>query len=616
MGKYPGVTICHTAGILATTANMKKIHFIAVLSIVLLSLWGLQIFFKPGLFETHDGRLHITKLQWFVEALRQGHIPVRWTETANHQYGYPIFMFYYPLLFYLGSLFVVLGWSLTAAFKILLVSTFILSGLFMYRFLREWFSSLSSWAGAVLYLFAPYRFVSMYVTGRWAESVSFAVIPLVFWTMSKLQKAYTTDKMDRTYTAKWIKFGAVAYALLILSHNVQAMLFTPLILLFMLILIWNSHPLIRKSLTTSYILLTTLALGLSSFFWLPALYELKWTYQGQKPVYDFRENFPSLRSYFYYPWGYGFSLTGTKDGVSPMVGLAQFGAMGLGILGLLGGLGKLGSPSPGTTARRGKFVLLGSLLLASGITFLFMNKISLSLWERIPLLPSIQFPSRLTGVLVFLVPVITALSLHLLHSRWMKISVVSVLVALALYGNRNHLRAGVPDRFTDQDVLSIYQNIFGTGETAGENAPIWSMSLPQPYEPNEKLTMHRRRADLLCLNAWVAASTLKPRDYRASVINNTDRSQSLAVNTVYYPGWRAYVDGSPVSIEPPHVKSENPLGLVRIPVPSGSHEVEVFFGETPLRAGANAASLTSLVLLLVPILPVKKYNHRNNRNEI
>lgn len=595
---------CHTAGILATTVNMKKIHFIAISSIVLLSLWGLQTFFKPGLFETHDGRLHVTKLQWFVEALRQGHFPVRWTETANHQYGYPIFIFYYPLLFYLGSLFVVLGSSIVAAFKILLVSTYILSGLLMFRLLREWFSPISSWVGAILYLFAPYRFVSMYVTGRWAESVSFAVIPLVFLTISKI---YRTNKSNWSNKMNWLKLGAISYALLILSHNAQAMLFTPLIFLFMLVLILHSNVVLRKSLTTYYLLLTIIALGTSAFFWFPALYELKWTYQGQKPVYDFRENFPSFQSYLYYPWGYGFSLTGTPDGVSPMIGLAQLGAVGLGVLGMLGLLGRF------EQNRRNTLLVL---LFLSGVTFFFMNRVSLPLWEKIPLLSSIQFPSRLTGVLIFLVPLIAALSLDLVTNRARKTIVATLLVALALYGNRNHLRAAVPDRFNDHDVLSIYQNIFGTGETAGENAPIWSMGLPPPYEPDEKLTIHRRRSDLLCLNAWVSASTLAPRDYRASVINNTDRSQHLSINTVYYPGWRAFVDGNPVSIEPSYVKSENPLGLIRVPVPPGKHDVEVFFGETPLRAGANMASLMSLVLILSPTFPGQNRDKRDKRNEI
>ena len=133
------------------------------------------------MFETHDGRLHTIKLYWYIEALKSGQFPVRWTETANNRYGYPIFNFYYPLLFLLGTAPNLLGLSLVSSLKLVLVSTYLLSGILSYLFLREWFGRHASFAGAILYQFAPYRFVSLFVTGRWAESISFAFIPLFFF---------------------------------------------------------------------------------------------------------------------------------------------------------------------------------------------------------------------------------------------------------------------------------------------------------------------------------------------------------------------------------------------------------------------------------------------------
>lgn len=62
--------ICQPAGILRamkTSAMIKD--FALILVIVLVSTLALQTFFQPGLFETHEGRLHVIKLHWYVEAL-------------------------------------------------------------------------------------------------------------------------------------------------------------------------------------------------------------------------------------------------------------------------------------------------------------------------------------------------------------------------------------------------------------------------------------------------------------------------------------------------------------------------------------------------------------------
>ena len=70
----------------------------------------------------------------------------------------------------------------------------------------------------------------------------------------------------------------------------------------------------------------------------------------------------------------------------------------------------------------------------------------------------------------------------------------------------------------------------------------------------------------------------------------------LELNAHYYPGWRAFLDGKPVSIGPLGQAPLSASGLVRVPVPEGDHEVRIEFGRTPLRLALDLVSLAALLV--------------------
>jgi len=61
--------------------------------------------------------------------------------------------------------------------------------------------------------------------------------------------------------------------------------------------------------------------------------------------------------------------------------------------------------------------------------------------------------------------------------------------------------------------------------------------------------------------------------------------------TYYYPGWRATVDGHPVTIW-----QAPPFGLIQLEVPAGEHVVALRFGGTPIRTAGAVLTLLSLCL--------------------
>jgi hypothetical protein len=70
----------------------------------------------------------------------------------------------------------------------------------------------------------------------------------------------------------------------------------------------------------------------------------------------------------------------------------------------------------------------------------------------------------------------------------------------------------------------------------------------------------------------------------------------------YFPGWRAYVDGEEVPIEPTQGQ-----GRISFVVPAGEHVIRLKFEELPLRMAADAISVFSLLVLLAMVVYLAKH---------
>ena len=94
---------------------MRK--FIPVALILLASLiiaWPLA---KPGLYTIHDDQ-QIARLFVFDQALGHGQFPVRWVDGLGFGFGYPLFVFYPPLVYMLSELFHLTGFSFINSIKL------------------------------------------------------------------------------------------------------------------------------------------------------------------------------------------------------------------------------------------------------------------------------------------------------------------------------------------------------------------------------------------------------------------------------------------------------------------------------------------------------------------
>src|SRR3990167_10125977 len=194
--------------------NRNKVF--SLMFLIFISIIPALSLFHPGLPITHDGQDHVARIANFYQNLSEGNIIPRWAPNLNWGYGHPILEFLYPLPSYIASIFHFAGFSLVDSVKIVFGLAFILSGVFMYLWLREFLGEIGAFTGGILYMFAPYRFVDLYVRGALGEHVAFVFLPLI---------AYFLLRLSKQYSYWFIVGGSISLAGLILSHNAISLMF-------------------------------------------------------------------------------------------------------------------------------------------------------------------------------------------------------------------------------------------------------------------------------------------------------------------------------------------------------------------------------------------------------
>ncbi len=384
-----------------------------VLLVILLCAIAAAPLLKPGYFwGAHDARHDVYFIFQYLRGIEGGDWLARWSPEFSWGYGYPFFLIYGPFTSFLGALLVgFLGFGYTQAVEVLFAAAIIASGLAMYGFVRSWLGRNAALVAAVAYVFLPYRLVEVYVRASLAEYVALMWLPLILWSVRAAFSA-TRPIHQSTNHQSTIRHSpilpllatALSYAGLMITSNLVALIFTPLLALYCLVLLLNRideeqplrrlskesfFPLVANLLRVSAAPLLGLLLGLllSAFFWIPALSEGGLVNQDQ--WYGGYYN-PEL--HFVYPhqllepgWGFGISQPGPDDVQQGALSF-QLGAVPL-VLAVLALVGLRALPAG---RRRELWLLLFWLLLA----IFLMLPISTWAWRHIGFVSFAQFPWR------------------------------------------------------------------------------------------------------------------------------------------------------------------------------------------------------------------------------
>lgn len=506
--------------------------------IVVLSLVALWPFFQKGYFESHDGEWMVIRFTAFHQALVSGQFPVRYVERLNNNWGYPVLNFLYPLPFYLAELPKLAGFSFVASIKIVTVTSTIASVAAMYWALSQIATKNAALAGALIYLFVPYRFVDLYVRGNLGENLAFAVVPIVAGSIFKISQGKLI----------YVPILSAATGLLILSHNVIAVLFLPFFFVMAMILLKNI-----KSVVGAFVL----GILIAAFFALPALYDLQFVKLSQIKVSEITNHLVGPTKLFLPSWGFG-PNPNSAGGMSPQLGIVTI-AVSLSALYL---------------AAKTKFKnnLVTYFLLITSIVIFTSTKWSSSLWQNLPGADIIQFPWRMLSIITFMAAFLAA---YLIDSAKSKALLATLVIAAAVISTIAYTR---PAAFIDRDD-TYYSTNEDTTNVRDEYLPLWVKDRPGG-RAGEKLE--------ILGNGQIISKSIGHLKYEAKIESPEDTV--VQVNTIYFPSFTAKVDGKSTPI------TTNSSGLINFQLPSASHEVIINYTRSPVHL---AAELISAVAILV-----------------
>lgn len=566
-------------------------HFDRELILLLIfSIFAVAALLSPGFFfRAHDADHTVFYLIEFDASIRDGILWPRWSPDHAMGYGYPFWVVYAPLAYFAAEVFHLLGVGFTASIKIVMALSALFGGWGMYALLRRWWGRNGIGRGAALvgglvYVYAPYHLLTLYVRAAFAEYVAMAWFP---WVILAFDDVVEWGGLRR------IALAALALGALFLTHSATLMVFTPLLAIYLL------FALVRKTIRqrreqeswrqvigsfAQVVAAGLLAIGLAAIFLLPLAAE-----QGAVQQKDWVAENYLYQKHFVWPnqfvdpfWGFGFSddPTGPNDGMS-----FQLGIVGV-VLALVAAVVGLRRASH----RRGQTAFFVVALLA---VLLLMMPLARPVWDAFGPAALIQFPWRLLSTASLFLAILAGAAVGNTlgtgeGSQFPAAHVLGLVVVLA------SLAFTVPQYTDIQPIDESVQSIMRfelaypdmIGHTAAVQEPFTESPLLPQYLAGEPL----QKVALIAGSGEV--ETLRTGGSSVDARVNLDSPSTVLFYTYDFPGWRATVDGQPAA----H-RTEPPYGLIAVDVPAGDHRVSIRHGGTPDRDAGTWISVVSLALV-------------------
>lgn len=506
----------------------------------------------PGLPPTHDGEYHVIRFFEFNKTLLDGNFYPRWAPDLNNGFGLPLFNYVYPLPNYVASAIHLFGTSFIDSFKLEMFFSLLLGSLFFYLWSKEFWGKMGGVVSAVFYTFTPYHFVDVYIRGSVGEVLALAILPALAWSLTVYIK-----------TGKKIFFplSALLFALLILSHNILALMFLIFILSYVTFLLFLQSN--RKKLSLELLGIVTLGLMLSSIFWLPALLETKLVVGLQ--IYDVTTNFPQLYQLLIPSWGSGFSSENFADQLSFQIGLANLLVILLSCLVVF------------SRKKDNKKYLVLFFVVWFLLVFFLMLQESVFVWKAVPLMNYFQFPWRFLSLEM----VITSfLAGGIVYFGRAKPVIATFLILISFLLGIGYAKPAYYLNRDDNYYMTRSNFIDGTNSPGDAFNTVWFNSALK--KQSRKLVFIKGSGDIF---------NLKTKDSGYFFSINAKQNSQILVNTSYFPGWNIYID----NIKTETIRTDD--GLFAFNPPSGKHDVKIRFEDTVVRKIASIISVAGLFLL-------------------
>jgi len=552
---------------------------------LILTLPSLFLLARPGFFISDDGRFHVYRIAALARAWFAGVLHPRLFPEFGFGYGQAVLNFYSPLSYWPGALLAVLHLNPATAAEFTIALGMLLAALAMFFFVQDLWGAAAGALAAVLYTYTPYHLIDAYVRGAIPELFAFIFPPLILWQTTRAMLAETRREAQRA-----LLWSVLAWAGLVFTHHLSALLMALAIVPYALLLAWRTGRW-RRLLGLGVSL--ALALALTAVYWLPVLSESSSIGLGVGPSRGYENHLLPLFRLIARTFSHDYRAAYEGPVAHPQNWLTI--AILLLVMGLLVWRWRQRRP-PAHTA-----ILLFHLLLAAGAIFM-TTTLSLPIWHPLtPLLGFLQYPWRFlslaaVGVAVSggaLIPLAVGRrsdQSSVFSVRWGMVGVVFVLAMLTSLPKLPYKPLPLspadtwfPQRMWQEDAEMGQVGATWTGEFLPQvvTEQRWALGRPREGAMDTPPLPGPPRVDLTSVRYLGLSLTL-----------DTPAEMPILLHQFTAPGWNVTVDGAPADM-----RASSELGLVTVDVyPKGKHDVAFAFGYTPERVlGAWLSALAALL---------------------
>ena len=362
------------------TALIRKYVVQITIAVLVVVTIGNKLLPNDSMFLFHD-KTQYARIIDFAYALQTAHIPPIWASHFNFGIGYPIFLFYAPVAYWISSFLYLLGLGVVNAVRLSMLLALIVGGWGMFAWLARRYAKPAAFVGAILFVASPWFASEMFVRGNLATVWFLAFAPWSLWALS--------ISRNRKVLA------ALIIALSLMTHNVLSIVWIPILYAYG-IFGYSRNRIFRMK-------LITISICMSGIFWIPALLQLGQTYASEiAKLTNFRDHFLCVEQIWTTTtWGFGGSTKGCiADGMSFMIGKIQ---IILAVIGLVVG--------PFIIKKRRVLFVEGLILVWA--LFLSLSD-SIPFWELLTPIQVIQFPWRFLSISLIFISSLSAAAIQVL----------------------------------------------------------------------------------------------------------------------------------------------------------------------------------------------------------
>lgn len=574
----------------------KNSALFEALLIFIITIPSFFALFEAPYFSMHDNQ-HMARLYLLDQGIGQGHIYPRWVDTLGFGFGYPLFNFYPPFIYYIALLFRLFDASYIWSIKLMLIVGFFLAAYGSYLFVKRLVGKTYGFLASVLYTYFFYHAVLAYVRGAFAEFFSMAILPFLFIAL------WNAKKNPSLRSAIFI---GLSFAILILTHPLIAFPALFFVGFFIIFAIITNKQKLRQFITYTYGMI--IALGISAFFWLPSMLERKFTLVDvilTKELASYKLHYIFPRQFIYSLWGYGGSINGPYDGMTFQLGKIH---LFLALLAIITSLIYWAKTQTFSHTLK-QFFLITFLAVFS----LFMTTyFSSFVWDNTTFLHYLQFPWRFLTFSGLFISVMGAYAIFFLTSltkiRFARYVAVIFVIAIIIIRYSPYFK---PQKFiyTQDSKLTSFEEIaWNISKSSFEFIPKGVVTKKTMLDTTtvdiEKNQLSSVPFEILGGQGEIQIQKNNFADKRFVV--NAQTPLIFRLNTYFFPGWKAYIDGKEVKID-----DTNKYRLITVQIPQETHEVSFVFKDTPIRIISNIISSISALLMIISLLITMKKNRQN-----